>query len=84
MDIGRAAKFGSLGAIGVILIYLGTYSLMGVAWADRVAGSEGDAIGTIMIVGIAGTALAILFLFVVFGAFLDQELEARGLGSPEE
>lgn len=84
MGLGRAAKFGSVGAIGVILIALGTTGLMGMAWADRISGSEGMAIGTMMIVGIAGTAIAILFLFVVIGAFLDRELEARGLGNPEE
>lgn len=84
MDSGRAAKFGFLGAIGVILISLGTSGLMVKAWVDRTAGSEGDAIGLMMIVGIAGTAIAILFLFVVIGAYLDRELEARGLGSPKD
>lgn len=84
MDLGRAARFGFVGAIGVILITLGTYGLMGLAWADRVAGSEGNAIATMTIVGIAGMAVGILFLFVVIGAYLDRELEARGLGSPEE
>jgi len=37
-----------------------------------------------MIVGISGTAITILFLFVVIGAFIDRELEVRGLDSPEE
>ena len=84
MDLGRAAKFGSVGAIGVVLIALGTAGLMGLAWADRVSGSEGMAIGTVILVGVGGTATAVLFLFVVMGAFLDRELEARGLEGPEE
>jgi hypothetical protein len=84
MELGRAGKFGTIGAIGVILISLGTLGVAWLAWADRVAGAEGDAIGTMVIVGIAGTGIAVLFLFVVIGAFLDRELEARGLASSEE
>jgi len=84
MDIGRAAKYGTIGAIGVILISLGTYALMGMVWANRIASAEGDATATMMIVGVAGTGTAILFLFVVIGAFLDRELEARGLDTPKE
>jgi len=84
MDIDRAAKYGTIGAIGVILISLSTYGLMGMAWANRLAGAEGDARGTMMIVGVAGTGTAVLFLFVVIGAFLDRELEARGIDTPEE
>jgi hypothetical protein len=38
----------------------------------------------VLFVGIAGTATTVLFLFVVIGAFLDRELEARGLDSPGE
>ena len=78
MDLGRAAKFGSLGSIGVILISLATGGLMGMAWANRLSGAEGMAIGTVLIVGIVGMAFATLFLFVVIGAFLDRELEVRG------
>jgi hypothetical protein len=84
MDLGRATKFGSVGAIGVVLISLGTAGLMWMAWADRISGSEGTAVGTVLFVGIAGTATTILFLFVVIAAFLDRELEARGLDSPGE
>jgi len=84
MDLDRVAKFGSVGAIGVVLVSLGTCGLIWLAWNDRVSGAEGMAIGTMILVGIAGTAIAILFLFVVVGAFLDRELEARGLGNSEE
>jgi hypothetical protein len=84
MDLGRATKFGSVGAVGVVLIALGTAGLMGMAWADRISGSEGMAIGTVILVGIGGTVTAVLFLFVVIGAFLDRELEARGLEGSEE
>lgn len=73
-----------VGAIGVVLISLGTLGLMGIAWAERAAGFEGRAIGTILIIGVGGTAVSIVFLFVVIGAFLDRELEARGLDNPDE
>ncbi len=84
MDFGRASRFGVVGAVGVILLALGTYGLMGMVWADRISGAEGMAIHTMLIVAIAGTALTVVFLFVVIGAFLDRELEARGLETPEE
>lgn len=84
MDLGRTAKFGSVGATGVILISLVTSSLIGMVWNDRITGSEGMAIGTMIIVGIVGIAIIILFLFLIIGAFLDRELEARGLNNPDK
>lgn len=84
MDLGRAAKYGTIGAVGFVIITLGTGGLMQLAWADRVAGHEGRAMGTVAIVGIVGTAIAVLFLFVVIGAFIDRELDARGLVDVEE
>jgi hypothetical protein len=84
MDLDRAAKFGSVGAVGVVFLSLSSSVLMAMAWNDRISGSEGTAIGTVMLVGIAGTAVTVLFLFVVIGAFLDRELEARGLDEPDE
>ena len=84
MDLGRAAKYGLIGAVGFVLIWLGTGGLMGLAWADRVSGHEGRAMGVVALVGILGTAVAVLYLFVVVGAFVDRELEARGLVDSEE
>lgn len=84
MDLGRTAKFGSVGATGVILISLVTSGLIRMAWTDRITGSEGMAIGTMIIVGIAGIAITIMFLFLIIGAFLDRELEVRGLNNPNE
>lgn len=84
MQLDRAAKYGVIGAIGVILISLVTFGLSRVVWATRISGFEGKAIDTIMIVGVGGTALTILFLFVVIGAFINAELTARGLGNPED
>jgi len=82
MELDRAAKFGTIGAVGVILIALGTVGLGWVAWADRIAGAEGMTLGTVVLVGIGGTAAAVLFLFVVIGAFIDRELAARGVDGP--
>jgi len=84
MNLGRTAKFGSVGAVGVILISLVTYGLMWMAWNDRISGAEGMAIGTMILVAVGGLAITVLFLFFVVGAFFDRELEARGLDSAEE
>lgn len=82
MELDRAAKFGTIGAIGAVLISLGTVGVGWLAWANRTAGAEGSAMGTIAMVWIGGTAVTILFLFVVIGAFIDRELDARGLDTP--
>jgi hypothetical protein len=84
MNLGRTAKFGTVGAVGVILISLVTYGLMWIAWNDRISGAEGMAIGTMILVALGGLAITVLFLFFVVGAFVDRELEARGLDSGEE
>lgn len=84
MELDRVAKFGTIGAVGVVLISLGTVGLGWIAWTDRIAGAEGMALGTVVLVGIAGTAVAVLFLFVVVGAFVDRELAARNLDRSEE
>jgi len=84
MNLGRTAKFGSVGAVGVILISLVTYGLMWMAWNGRISGAEGMAIGTMILVAVGGLAITVLFLFFVVGAFFDRELEARGLDNAEE
>jgi hypothetical protein len=84
MQLDRAAKFGSIGAAGVVLISLGTVGLARLAWADRLAGAEGRAAGTVGLVAVLGMAVTVLFLFVVIGAFVDRELEARGLDDSSE
>jgi hypothetical protein len=84
MDLDRAAKFGTIGAVGVVLISVGTVGLGWVAWTDRIAGAEGMALGTVALVGIGGLAATILFLFVVVGAFVDRKLAARGLDGAGE
>lgn len=83
MELDRVAKFGTIGAVGVVLILSSTVGLGLIAWTDRVAGAEGMALGTVALVGIAGTAVAVLFLFVVIGTFTHRELAARGLGRSE-
>ncbi|MFB6309333.1 MAG: hypothetical protein ABEH35_08390 [Haloarculaceae archaeon] len=84
MDLDRVAKFGAVGAGGVVLISLGTVGGGWVAWTNRTAGAEASAVGTVAIVAIAGTTAAILYLFLVIGAFVDRELAARGLDAPED
>lgn len=84
MEIDRAAKFGAIGSIGVILVMLGTFWLGWEVWADRISGQEGKAMGNIMIIGVSGTAVTIMFLFVVIGEYVDRELQARGLDNVEE
>lgn len=82
MRIDRAAKFGVIGAVGVATVSLVTLWLMQSARADAIR--PGDATPTVLIVGIAGTAAALIYLFAVIGAFVDRKLEARELDSPGE
>jgi len=80
----RTAKFGTVGAAGVLLIALGTFGLTVIEWNSRITGAEGSAIRTILLVVAGGIAVAVVFLFLVIGAFVDRELAARGLESTEE
>jgi hypothetical protein len=84
MDLGRAATYGSIGALGVVLALLGTLGLSWIVWTDRISGAEGRAIGSVLVVVVAGVAASVVFLFVVVGAFVDRELAARGLDSSDE
>jgi hypothetical protein len=83
MELGRAARYGTLGALGVVVALLGTLGLSWIVWSDRISGHEGQAMGSVLIVVVGGVAATVVFLFVVIGAFIDRELEARGLGGPE-
>lgn len=77
MRIERAATFGIVGTIGIIAISLATFGL-----AQKVSPLAGDA--PILMIGVAGTAVNLMFLFAVIGVFVDRKLEARGIASPEE
>ena len=84
MELGVAFKYGSIGALGVILSLLGTLGLSWIVWSTRISGQEGKAISTIIIIVVAGVAVSIIFIFLVIGGFIDQELEAQGLGNFED
>lgn len=84
MRIDRAAKFGFVATIGVTAISLATLLMTRMVWANRISGFEGKAIGTILVVVVAGTAVILMFLFAVIGVFVDRKLEASGIASPEE
>ncbi len=84
MNFGRAAKYGSIAAGGALLISIGTGGLMRIAWAERTAGFEGRAMGVVLLVASAGLIVATMYLFIVIGAFLDREFEARGLDRREQ
>ncbi len=84
MELGRAAKYGSIATGGAILISIGTGWLMQIAWAERTAGFEGKAMGVVMLVALAGLTVAIMFLFIVIGAFVDREFEARGVEKSDQ
>jgi len=83
MDLGRAAKYGSASALGVVLISLGTYDLMGTVWNDRLSGAEGMAVANIVTIGILGMALAIVFLFVVIGPSSTGNWKREDSASPK-
>jgi hypothetical protein len=84
MDLGRAAKFGAIGGLATILVLLGTAGLSSLVWSNRLSGAEGKAMATILIIWLAATAVTIIFLFVLLGAFIDREFESRGLDEVEE
>ncbi|MDS0283503.1 hypothetical protein [Haloarcula onubensis] len=83
MRLDRTAKFGTVGAAGVLLVALTTAGLSVVEWNSRITGAEGSALQTIALVVAGGIAVAVVFLFVVIGAYIDRELAARGLDSED-
>lgn len=82
MDLGRTARYGTIGAVGVTLGGLGTAWVARMAWADSITPEVGTR--SVAIIWVMGTMLTVLFLFLVVGAFVDRELEARGLDDREE
>lgn len=78
MRIERATKYGLVAAAGVLPLTGGTRWLI-----RQVRAGAGDAQGTVIFVGVAGTVVTLIFLFAVVGAYVDRELEARGI-EPEE
>lgn len=80
MRIDRAVRYGLVGTVGLAAISLMT------RWLIRQVKLADGRIGTVQIViavGI-GTFVALLFLFALMDAFVDEKLERRGDASTEE
>lgn len=74
MRFERAVRYGLVGTVGLAAIALMT------RWLIRQVELADGAIGTVKIViavGI-GTFVALLFLFALMDAFVDEKLETRG------
>lgn len=83
MRIERAVRFGLAATIGVAAISLTTGWLIWTEYATTISGTEPAWI-LMLGIGVAGLAASLMFLFAVIGEYVDRELEARGLASPEE
>lgn len=83
MDLGRAAKFGLLGSIGIILIW----SLLITMIREVQTGVEGGTPAgniTVLIIVLGGTLVSLIFLFTLIGEYVDRELAARRLADTDE
>lgn len=76
-------KFGLIAATGVTVVSLMTGLVIWREYTSTIAGRE-PAWFLMLLIGIFGLIVNMLFLFLVIGIYIDRELEARGLASPEE
>lgn len=83
-SLDRAAKFGAIGASGVLLYSLGMAWVTWSFWISELSDSEMNALGIIVIFGIIGAVITVVFLFVIVGQFIHRELEARGLSDSDQ
>lgn len=83
MLLARAVKFGFIATIGVAFFSLATGWLIWTEYTTTISGIE-PAWFLMLMIGVAGLTLNMLVLFTVIGEYVDRELEARGLASPEE
>jgi len=82
MELGRAAKFGLFGSIGLTLIW----SVLFLVFREGQTGVEGGTTGgdlTVLVIVLGGTVASLVMLFLLFGEYLDQKLAARGLTGAE-
>lgn len=84
MRMDRAAKFGGIASLGVVVLSVATLGLIRIVWANRISGVEEKAMATIVLVLVAGLAVTLMFLFAVIGVYVDRKLEAQGVARPEE
>ena len=83
MRIDRAAKFGLVATVGVATISLSTGWLLWTEYTTTISGTE-PAWMLMLVIGVAGLTVNLLFLFAVIGEYVDRKLEARGVARPEE
>lgn len=78
MNLGRAAKFGVYGSLGLTLLWTVLFLMI----REVQTGVRGGTLrGDITVLGIVlgGTVVTLVLLFVLFGEYVDRELAARGL-----
>ena len=79
----RVWKFGLITATGVTFVSVMTGWIIWREYTTTIAGSE-PAWFLMLIIGVAGLTVNMLFLFLVIGEYVNRELEARGVASTEE
>lgn len=79
----RPWKFGFIAAAGVTFVSLMTGWTIWREYTTTIAGRE-PAWFLMLMIGVVGLTVNMLFLFLVIGEYLDRELDARGLSSTEK
>lgn len=82
MNPERAAMWGLVAAVGVLVISLTTGWVIWTEYTSTISGRQ-PAWGLMLAFAVAGLTANTVFLFVVIGEYLDRELAARGLDRPE-
>lgn len=80
MRIERVVRYGFVGTVGLSATTLLTFWL--IREVERSAGSIGTI--RILIAGVIGTFVALMFLFALIDALVDEKFETHGRVGPEE
>lgn len=83
MRLERAVRFGFTGMIGLAVIGVVTVWVATLADATVSVNLRGTDI-RIVIMGLMGAAVALMFLFWLIGLFVDEKLEDNEIDRPDE
>lgn len=83
MLLARAAKFGFVATLGVAFVSLATGWVIWREYTTTISGTD-PAWSLILVIGIAGLAVNMIFLFMVIGEYIDRELDAKGSARLEQ
>lgn len=83
MLLARTAKFGRIATLGVAFVSVATGWVIWREYTTTVSGQD-PALSLILVIGVTGLTVSMIFLFIVIGEYVDRELEAKGLARLEE